>query len=109
LQNLKHPVLLVMDTFEKAETAVKLWVTGPLLARIARLPSLRIVLAGQEVPDADSIEWGDYCHPVVEALGKIIPVRDPESWLAGVCHAHKGRPLEIMQSIQSLPTRRENG
>lgn len=121
LQAITHPLLLIMDTYEQATTDVVGWIEGPFLTRAARLPQLRILLAGQHVPDAHNIEWGSCCHkrdlygvqdarhwmPVVAALNRSIdaPGIDPFSWLAGICHALKGRPSAIMKVIESLPRR----
>jgi hypothetical protein len=69
------------------------------------------------VPNPHNIEWGHCCThhelygvpeaahwlPVVEALGRTIPVDNPRDWLAGVCHALGGAPDAIMQVIQGLP------
>ncbi len=76
------------------------------------------MLAGKEVPDNTNIEWGNYCvlhdlfgvreaeHwlPVVTALGRRVP--EPALiYLAGICHALKGHPDDIMKVIQGLPSK----
>jgi GTPase SAR1 family protein len=119
LQALSQPLLLVMDTYEQATTEVQEWIDGPLLARAAQAQQVRVLLAGQKVPDANNIEWGHCCQtcdlygvheakhwlPIVEAMERVIDVRDPEMWLAGICHALDGRPKDIMQVIENLPRR----
>jgi energy-coupling factor transporter ATP-binding protein EcfA2 len=119
LYALAHPLLLAMDTYEQATTDVAHWVEGPFLSRTARTPRLRVLLAGQTVPDANNIEWGTQCHthdlygvheaahwlPVVEAMNRLIEVPDPLSWLAGICYALHGQPKDIMQVIENLPRR----
>lgn len=118
LQAFPQPVLLVFDTFEKAPTEVQQWISGPVLARAALFANIRVVIAGQEVPDRHSIEWGDYCDahtlygvrdaghwlPVLQALHRHIPGSvEPFSWLAGVCHSLDGNPEAILKVITGLP------
>jgi hypothetical protein len=115
------PLLMAFDTYEQATDEVALWIDGPFLARVAQAAPLRILLAGQKVPDAHNIEWGHCCAahqlygvpeakywlPVVEAMQRHIPFDDPLTWLAGVCHALKGHPKDIMAVIEGLPRREE--
>ncbi len=119
LQAIAQPLLLIMDTYEQATTDVVGWIEGPFLTRAARLPQLRILLAGQRVPDAHNIEWGTYCHkrdlygiqdashwlPIVEAMHRVIAAPDPLSWLGGICYLLKGQPAAIMKVIEGLPRR----
>jgi energy-coupling factor transporter ATP-binding protein EcfA2 len=119
LQAFSLPLLVALDTYEQANTEVAEWIAGPFLARVAESPPVRVLVAGQKVPDDNNIEWGRCCTlhelygvpeaehwlPVVEAMQRHIPFSDPLTWLAGVCHALKGDPREIMQVIQGLPRR----
>jgi energy-coupling factor transporter ATP-binding protein EcfA2 len=122
LKRLAAPLLLVFDTYEQATAEMRQWLDGPFLTRAARADSLRVVVAGRSVPEANNIEWGHCCEthnlygvpdaaawlPVVEALGYRVPIDPPLTWLAGVCHALQGRPGEIIKVIRTLP-RRETG
>ncbi len=117
LSEFDYPVLLLFDTFEQATAEVKDWISGPLLARAACTNQVRVLVAGQKIPDKHNIEWGQCCihhqlygvpearHwlPVVEALHRRIPFDDPLAWLAGVCHALKGNPDNIKKIIEALP------
>jgi hypothetical protein len=122
LQELEHLFLLAMDTYEAATEEVKQWISGPLLARTARPGKLRVLVAGQSVPDP-GIEWRRHCEtrqlygvreakfwlPILKARGREVPTvpdRDLPNWLAGVCHALDGRPAEILKIIEALPRRR---
>jgi hypothetical protein len=111
-------ILVVLDSFEQANTEVASWISGPLLARAAGISRLRVVLAGQCIPDSKNIEWGHCCTthlltgvgqakhwmPVVQSMKCQIPLDyHAMDWLAGVCDALKGRPADIMQIIESLP------
>jgi energy-coupling factor transporter ATP-binding protein EcfA2 len=117
LRSFSDPILIAFDTYENAIPDVKDWIAGPFLARAASTPTLRVLVSGQKVPDQHNIAWGNCCvhhelygvrearHwlPVIDALGRCIPFDPPETWLAGVCHALKGAPKDIMQVIEGLP------
>lgn len=117
LQKVKKMILMVMDTYENVSTDVSQWLEGPFLSRLSRLRHMRLLIAGQRVPEANNIEWGHCCQPhelygvkeakhwlpVIEAIGRKIEVSDPLNWLAGVCYALEGRPSEIMKVIETLP------
>ena len=110
-------LLICMDTFEGAATEVKDWIAGPFLARAAKAPSVRTVIAGREVPSGTNIEWGGRCvtrvlpgvqnpehwMPVVLAMGRDPGRENALDWLAGVCDALEGNCSEIMKMIESLP------
>ncbi len=112
-----RPLLIAFDSYEHAIPSVQAWIDGPFLARAAQTDCLRVLVAGQQVPDPNTIAWGGCCvhhhlygvpeakHwlPVVEALGRYVPAPDPLSWLAGICHALRGTPKDIMQVIEGLP------
>ncbi len=116
-------LLFAFDTYERATPEVKDWIAGPFLASVANDPTLRTLVAGQEVPDPQNITWGRCCThhqlygvpeaahwlPIVDALGRTIPFEHPVTWLAGVCHALEGAPKEIMQVIQGLPSKEKRG
>jgi hypothetical protein len=114
LKRLSHPLLLAIDTFEQATSEVRQWLAGPFLARVVRVNHLRVLLAGQIVPDNNTIEWGRQCTcldlcgvrdaepwlPIVRDMHRQVPSLE---WLAGVCYALKGNPDEIMKIIEGLP------
>lgn len=110
-------LLLIFDTYEKALTSVQRWVEGPFLTRLADTLQLRILIAGQKVPDSNTIEWGHCCRaqvltgvhepehwmPILTALNRRAPTPDSHGFIAGICHALSGRPDAIMQIIEGLP------
>jgi hypothetical protein len=114
---LKHPFVVLFDTYDAATSEVRNWIEGPFLARAAATEPMRAVIAGQNVPDRNNIEWGLCCQvhdllgvinaqhwmPVIKDMRRRIDMPDPESWLAGVCVGAKGRPGEIMKIIETLP------
>jgi DNA-binding winged helix-turn-helix (wHTH) protein len=116
LANFSSPILIVFDTYEHASTEIQNWIEGPFLYRIARIRSVRVMIAGRVVPEAKTIEWGRWCSayhlkgildakhwlPVVRSLNRHIP--KPElTWLDGLCRGLRGSPHAIMQFIESLP------
>jgi|SoiMetStandDraft_2_1073263.scaffolds.fasta_scaffold33418_2 energy-coupling factor transporter ATP-binding protein EcfA2 len=116
LSRFQRPVLILFDTYNDAITDVQEWLSGPFLARTEQAQSVRIVIAGQQVPDHHNIEWGHCCTlrqlygvrearhwmPVVQNMQRLIPFDNPEAWLAGVCHALEGDPQKIMKVIEGL-------
>ena len=119
LKAYKQTILMLFDTYEKGNTDMKEWISGPLLSRVAHAQNVRVVVAGQDIPDKKNIEWGNCCSahdlygvkeakhwmPVVKAMKRKFgpEVKDPESWLAGICHYVQGNPSAIMQVIENLP------
>lgn len=116
---LPQPLLMMMDVYEQAPIEVADWIDGPFLARAAYCERLRVVVAGRKVPDENTIEWGHCCTrqnlygvrearywlPVVAALGKVVPAKNPLDFMAGACNICQGRPDEIMKWIMEFPSR----
>lgn len=112
-----RPLLIAFDTYENAVPDVQDWIAGPFLSRAIHTGNLRVLIAGQAVPDPANIDYRHCCvhhrlygvpeaeHwlPVIEAMGRCIPFEPPLVWFAGVCHALKGAPKDIMQVIEGLP------
>ena len=117
LRSFDQPILFALDTYEQATIEVQEWISGPFLARASRSEQVRVLVAGQTVPDKKNIEWGRCCEthhlngvpdaehwlPVVQGMKRRIPANDPLSWLACLCQVFNGRPAEIMKYIQGLP------
>ncbi len=110
--------LFIFDDFHMVRSEVCAWLTGPFLGRVAKRPTMRVVIAGQTVPDHNNIAWGGACDRVhdlngvevaehwmyvVRTLGRRIDAPDPHSALVGICKFAKGRPDVIMQFIEGLP------
>jgi hypothetical protein len=121
LQSQAQILLIVFDGFEKAPQEVQEWIAGPFLERVVVQPYLRVLVTGQQIPESHNIEWGHCCEqfdlwgipdanhwkPVIEEMGRCFPdsIHNPDDWLAGVCHALKGNPSEIIKIIEGLPQR----
>ena len=74
LQDCAEPVLLLLDSFEQAGADARRWVEDQLLPRCRQLPGLRLVLAGQQVPEP--------IGPLVRLTERreLPPIPDPEPW-----------------------------
>lgn len=57
LRNVASPVLLAFDTYERANSDARELVEGLLLADIDRLGGIRLIIAGQNVPDHEHALW----------------------------------------------------
>lgn len=68
------PVLLIFDTYEAASYEAQDWVEKHLLPSILRNTWLRIVIAGQKVPDRNVI-WEDDSSPIIELFPPL-----PRDW-----------------------------
>jgi hypothetical protein len=117
LNALPHSFVILLDNYEKASTEMKRWICGPFLTRASHVCSVRVVVAGEEVPERNNIEWGHCCDyyelrgvrkgsnwlPVVQNMDLLSHIPgDPEVWLNGVCYALNGDPSLIMQKLEML-------
>lgn len=113
VQNLATPTLLAIDTYEQATTELDNWFNAQFLPWIADTDRVRVLVAGQKVPQISS----DFRHcasryelkgiadaeawlPIAQALGHEIPSID---FLAGVCAAFQGNPSNILKFIRLQP------
>jgi hypothetical protein len=75
LRVLPKPILLFFDTFEQASSDAREFVQNILLAELERTPALRIVIAGQNVPEYSKTLWAKSVRPFT--LG---PIREASHW-----------------------------
>jgi SEFIR domain-containing protein len=75
LRALRRPVLLVLDTYEKASGVFRDWVCQNLLPEIEHSLGVALIVAGQECPDPDDMRWRGLTHSL--PLG---PIKDPALW-----------------------------
>lgn len=112
LATLDHPVILLIDTFDSAVKELQNWIESELLRRAVRLPNLTVVVAGQEVPNPENIDWGNQCE-----YHRLEPIDDEEAWFAfaqknypnfekpavkAFVKVLNGHPLQIHQTLQNL-------
>lgn len=86
LQAIKKSILIVFDTFNSAPPSVADWVGGGFLAEVADGENIKVVIAGQTVPQP-TIEWMHLAE--IHCLDKIV---DIEAWHSFV--QAKGLPFE---------------
>ncbi|MDO9213713.1 MAG: hypothetical protein Q8Q54_02090 [Methylococcales bacterium] len=113
INNLNSLCILLIDVYEKASSEIKLWIDGDLLNCAAKSGQLRVMIAGQNVPE--SLEWEHCCDfkeligvhdaaewiPVVGAMGRKAPEEPLLTYLAAGCSIFKGNPDKIVQWIKA--------
>lgn len=118
LSQLDRPLLLVVDTYDKAGADLQSWLRSVLALLPRACKQLRVVIAGEEVPSTTTCEeWTDCCckhelkgvpepeHwlPVVKALGFRVPEEPSLTFLSGICRALAGNPAMIAKVIETFP------
>jgi hypothetical protein len=118
LASVGEPVIYAMDDFDQSSPSFEDFVCRRFLPYVGFSPPVRVVIAGQTIPDPNNIEWADHCEPIFDLKG----VAKPEDWipvvlamkrkvkdrslgdyLAGACDIVSGRPDRMMQLIEGLP------
>jgi SEFIR domain len=69
-----QPTLLIFDTFEMAGSAEQ-WVQENLLVTLIRAPLLRVVIAGQRVPEPGGAPWDTEARSAI-----VLNTPAPEDW-----------------------------
>lgn len=67
LKQRAHPTLLIFDTYETAGETQD-WVEKQLLPCLIRATWLRVVIAGQRVPDPTSAVWSAVARPILQLV-----------------------------------------
>jgi GTPase SAR1 family protein len=109
-------ILLVLDTYEQAAASTKEWIESYLLDCLDKLPGLRVLIAGQSVPeptlrwrrlqqtrDLRGVREPDQWLKVVRHMRPLQPDEFSLDWLEAIVQVHKGRPNVIMMIIEALP------
>jgi hypothetical protein len=76
LRERRHSTLLVFDTYEQAGEA-RDWMERQLLVNVLRSPWLRVVVAGQLVPDRNGALWESMASPTITLMPP-----SPSDWFA---------------------------
>jgi hypothetical protein len=109
----QDPFIIFIDTYEKANTEIQSWIKGDLLNCVKIENKLRVVIAGQNVPEI-SHEWKRYSilkelhgvHeaeewlPVIDAKRKKSP---PSEFLKSFCAFANGNPSKMLEYIEAFP------
>lgn len=56
------PIVIILDTFEKAPSDLQMWLGGAFLRHIVTIPHARVVMGGQRVPEKTVEEWEELCE-----------------------------------------------
>jgi hypothetical protein len=77
LGTLRDPVLILLDTYEKAAATKDLveWIETRLLAEVEECVPLRFIIGGQKVPDFSQARWRERAE-AVELTG----IHDKQAW-----------------------------
>jgi hypothetical protein len=97
LTDRKRPTLLVFDTFESAAQPQRDWVEKELLLRLMRAPWLRVVVAGQRVPDCIGAVWDTVARRTIELMPP-----HPLDWLDYGSRHRPGLRLEEVETVCRL-------
>jgi SEFIR domain len=86
------PTLLIFDTYEMAGDAQD-WVEKQLLPCLIRATWLRVVIAGQKVPDSIGAVWAAVAHPTVRLV-----TPEPADWFD---YARQHRPDLTLSDVET--------
>lgn len=87
-------IVVILDTFEKAPPDLQNWLGGAFLRHIARLSNIRVVIAGQTVPERTIEKWELVCER--RELGEIV---DVDEWHTYVQLLHLPFPRDAVKAI----------
>ncbi len=59
------PALLIFDTYEQGGSVAE-WIKEHALVAVARTPSLRMIITGQQVPEPAGSGWGRSAAPIID-------------------------------------------
>ena len=81
---LRHPVLILLDSYEKAAGTKELreWIETQLLAEAEECDQLRFIIGGQTVPEAAEARWQDRAETV--ELERILDQRAWKEWVHAI-------------------------
>lgn len=91
----QRPALLIFDGYEFAGEADR-WVRESLLTNLHRSPWLRVILAGQKVPDCHGHGWEEDSHIITLAPP------NPDDWLTYALENKRSVDLDIVTHIHTL-------
>jgi hypothetical protein len=96
LKRRAHPALLVFDTYEAAGDAQD-WMEKQLLPTVIRATWLRVVIAGQQVPDRTGAIWESDAAPLIS-----LKPPPPADWLEYASQHHVDVTLDEVEKICRL-------
>jgi hypothetical protein len=96
LRRAPRPTLLILDTFELVGEAEQ-WVKGTLLLQAARTTWLRVVIAGQRIPDQHGEPWTSVCAPSIELARP-----DAQQWFDYGRQYKPDLTLDFVQQVHAI-------
>jgi hypothetical protein len=93
LSKISQTIIIILDSFEQAPLEVAEWIRGVFLAEVVNISNIRVVVAGQSVPEP-TIEWMadcEYCR-----LGAIEEV---DAWWDFVQNQKLPFPKDVVKAI----------
>jgi hypothetical protein len=115
LQAIQQTTVILFDTYNDPNTEVGAWLAGTFLEAVAKMQNLRVVIAGQYIPER-SLSWERYCSRF--NLGEI---KETDAWynftqemgwnltentVTDFVDACQGNPKAIRDLFQSLALQR---
>jgi hypothetical protein len=105
-------MLMIMDSFEKADENIKKWLSNAFLSRAHYSANLYLVIAGQQVPE-QTLEW-ECEHVSLEGIAhehwyryaRSIGVMVPADFIKGCCSICNGQPMMMKSHIDTLAIQR---
>jgi hypothetical protein len=76
LQLLSEPLILFFDTYQEVSDSSRRWIEKHLLTRLERIPSVVVVIGGQQVPEYQRQSWRD-----LSEFRELRAIRRVEDWL----------------------------
>jgi hypothetical protein len=96
LRALRRPVLVIVDSYEKAG-ALSDWVCSQLLPEVEKSLGLAVLVAGTSCPDADDIRWRNVARHL--PLGPISDAAHWEPWLERRYPNFRDRKIDVQTII----------
>lgn len=97
LRALKQPIVLLFDTYEKASPEAKELVQNLLLGDLDQTPAVRIIIAGQLVPDHEKAIWANSVRCFT--LG---PITDSSHWKRYAKRHHPHLNSEQIETVTEV-------
>lgn len=118
-----RPAVILIDTYNRAGTTERQalvseelhgWMEDVFLTQVQHTPALRLILAGQQVPESGLTPWERCCQRHI--LG---PIHNPDDWqrfaehvgahvtretISAYCHTEGGHPYAIALKLTALRT-----
>ncbi len=94
LRELKVPVLLMLDDYEKGPRCMKEWVESKLLPSMGYLNALAVTIAGESVPEHEGKPW----RHLTECLD-LHAIRDADEWYQHSQRHKTGATFEFIENL----------